>query len=153
MQLQADFQAAFHELIAPSIFSGEVAGALTRAERQKLIPVGDARALLGRVMRTPPVMHPFEPLLDRAVDISSQTRSGLYDCLYVALAEREGCELVTDDQKAHCKLEAAFPIPCVAGVALTGPEPPALSAGAWPLNEPWLGSFTSSGHPRRVLTA
>jgi predicted nucleic acid-binding protein len=109
LQLRADFQNAVHELIAPSVFSGEVASALTKAERQKLIPVGDARPLLGRVMRTPPIMHPYEPLLDRAVDISSQTRSGLYDCLYVALAEREGCELVTDDQKLVANLKPHFP--------------------------------------------
>ena len=109
LQLRADFQNAVHELIAPSVFSGEVASALTKAERQKLIPVGDARPLLGSVMRTPPVMHPYEPLLDRAVDISSQTRSGLYDCLYVALAEREGCELVTDDQKLIANLKPHFP--------------------------------------------
>jgi len=109
LQLRADFQNAVHELIAPSVFSGEVASALTKAERQKLIPVGDARPLLGRVMRTPPVMHPYEPLLDRAVDISSKTRSGLYDCLYVALAEREGCELVTDDQKLIANLKPHFP--------------------------------------------
>jgi predicted nucleic acid-binding protein len=32
-----------------------------------------------------------------AVDISSHTRSAFCDCLYVALAEREGCELVTAD--------------------------------------------------------
>ena len=51
-QLRADFQNAVHELIAPSVFSGEVASALTKAERQKLIPVGDARPLLGRVMWT-----------------------------------------------------------------------------------------------------
>ena len=76
VQLRADFQAAVHELIAPSIFSGEVASALTKAERQKLIPVGDARPLLGQVMLTPPAMHPYEPLLVRAVDISSQTASG-----------------------------------------------------------------------------
>jgi predicted nucleic acid-binding protein len=75
LQLQADFQNAIHELIAPSIFSGEVASALTKAERQKIISVGDARPLPGRVMRTPLVMHPYEALLDRAVDISSQTRS------------------------------------------------------------------------------
>jgi predicted nucleic acid-binding protein len=43
------------------------------------------------------------------VDISSQTRSGLYDCLYVALAEREGCELVTDDQKLIANLKPLFP--------------------------------------------
>lgn len=109
LQLQADFQNAVHELIAPSIFPGEVASALTKAERQKLIPIGDARPLLGRIMRTPPVTHPYEPLLGRAVDISSQTRSGLYDCLYVALAEREGCELVTDDQKLIANLKPLFP--------------------------------------------
>ena len=109
LQLRADFQNSVHELIAPSIFSGEVASALTKAERQKLIAVGDARPLPGRVVRTPPVMHPYEPLLDRAVDISSQTRSGLYDCFYAALAEREGCELVTDDQKLIANLRAHFP--------------------------------------------
>jgi predicted nucleic acid-binding protein len=109
LQLQTDFQNAVHELIAPSVFSGEVASALTKAERQKLIPVGNARPLLGRSMRTPPVMHPYEPLVDRAVDISSLTRSGLYDCLYVALAEREGCELVTDDQRLIANLKPHFP--------------------------------------------
>lgn len=109
LQLRADFQHAVHELIAPSVFSGEVASALTKAERQKLIPVGDARPLLGQIMRTPPTLHPYEPLLDRAVDISSQTRSALYDCLYVALAAREGCQLVTDDQKLIANLKPHFP--------------------------------------------
>jgi len=108
LQMRGDFQNAIHELIAPSIFAGEVASALTKAERQKLIPVGDARPLLGRVMRTPPVMRPYEPLLDRAVDLSSRTRSGLYDCLYAALAEREGCELLTDDQKLIANLTLHF---------------------------------------------
>lgn len=109
LQLRADFQNAIHELLAPSVFPGEIASALTKAERQKLIPIGDARPLLGRVMRTPPAMPPYEPLLARAVDISSQTRGGLYDCLYVALAEREGCERVTDDQKLVANLTPHFP--------------------------------------------
>ena len=109
LQLRTDFENAVHELIAPTVFSGEIASALTKAERQKLIPLGDARPLLGRIMRTPPVMYAYEPLLDRAVDISSQVRSGLYDCLYVALAEREGCELVTDDQKLITNLKPHFP--------------------------------------------
>ena len=109
LQLRAGFQNALHELIGPSIFPGEVASALRKVERQKLIAVGDARPLLGRVMRTPPVLYAYEPLLDRAVDISSQTRSGLYDCLYVALAERDGCELVTDDQKLITNLTPHFP--------------------------------------------
>jgi predicted nucleic acid-binding protein len=37
--------------------------------------------------------------MDRALDISIQNRYNLHDCLYVALAKREGCELVTADRK------------------------------------------------------
>jgi predicted nucleic acid-binding protein len=48
-------------------------------------------------------------LLLRAVAISSATRQGVYDCVYVALAEREDCELVTADDKLAKKLQPAFP--------------------------------------------
>jgi predicted nucleic acid-binding protein len=34
LKLRADFQNAIHELIAPSVFPGEVASALTKAETQ-----------------------------------------------------------------------------------------------------------------------
>jgi len=37
------------------------------------------------------------------------TRAGLNDCLYVVLAEREGCELVTDDQKLLNSLGSQYP--------------------------------------------
>ena len=36
-------------------------------------------------------------------------RVGVYDCLYVALAEREGCELVTADAKLLTSLGVTFP--------------------------------------------
>ena len=52
-----------------------------------------------KVMNSPRVLIPHAPLIGRAIAISSWTRSGYYDCLYVALAEREGCELVTSDQR------------------------------------------------------
>jgi predicted nucleic acid-binding protein len=82
---------------------------LTKAERQKLIPAGGARMLIQDVLSTPPVLHAADPLLYRAVDISSQTRSAYYDCLYVALAEREGCELVTADDRLTRNLQLQFP--------------------------------------------
>jgi predicted nucleic acid-binding protein len=37
------------------------------------------------------------PLLPRAYELSSQLRIGVYDCLYLALAEHENCDLVTGD--------------------------------------------------------
>jgi len=33
----------------------------------------------------------------------------VYDCLYVALAEREGCEFVTADDRLVRNLQARFP--------------------------------------------
>jgi predicted nucleic acid-binding protein len=40
---------------------------------------------------------------------SSQARHGFYDCLYVALAEQEGCKLLTADAKLMANLQGAFP--------------------------------------------
>ena len=87
----------------------EVAGALTKAERQKDIVVGQAAPLFAKVMNSPPVLIAHVPLTARAIDISSQTRSGYYDCLYVALAEREGCQLITADQRSANNLAPHFP--------------------------------------------
>src|SRR5947199_5117219 len=95
LRLRGDYQQQIHQLIAPAHFPHEIASALTKAERQKLIPVGDARPLIRDILTTQPAFYPVDPLFYRAVDLSSRTRSSFYDCLYVSLAEREGCELVT----------------------------------------------------------
>jgi predicted nucleic acid-binding protein len=108
LRLRADYQRAFHDLIAPTVFPAEAASALTKSERQKVISMGRALPLLDDILSTLPQLVPYEPLLRRATDISSQTRAGLYDCLYVALAEREGCQLVTADQRAVNSLSPHF---------------------------------------------
>jgi predicted nucleic acid-binding protein len=109
LRLRDDHRAKIHQLIAPAHFPHEIASGLTKAERQKLIPVGDARKLVEDVLRAAPVLHATGPLFYRAVDISSQSRSGYYDCLYVALAEREGCELLTADERLRNSLGQQFP--------------------------------------------
>jgi predicted nucleic acid-binding protein len=89
-QLRDEYKQKIHQLIAPSIFSGEIASALTKAERQKLIAVGDSRIHFTNLMAWAPASSAFEPLTYRAIDLSSRMRCGFYDCLYIALAEREG---------------------------------------------------------------
>ena len=95
--LRDDFRNHIHELIAPDIFPVEVAHALTRAERRGLIKPREADPKLADVLVTAPDLHSHLPLLRRAVEISSQWRIGVYDCLYIALAEREQCQIVTAD--------------------------------------------------------
>jgi predicted nucleic acid-binding protein len=98
-----------HQLLSTDFYPMEVANALTRAERKGIIAIGDADPLLLRILQTPPTLYDSMPVLRRAVAISSSTRQGLYDCLYVALAEREGCELVTSDDKLVKNLQPQFP--------------------------------------------
>jgi predicted nucleic acid-binding protein len=107
--LRQEFLQNLHEFLAPDIFLVESAHALARAERKKIILKGEAAALLAKIITTPPDFHPHSQLLARALDIASGMRCGVYDCLYVALAEREACELVTADQKMIAKLQKDFP--------------------------------------------
>jgi predicted nucleic acid-binding protein len=109
LRLRADFQAALHELIAPDVFPVEVGHALTKAERRKIISVGLASNYATEVFRTGPQLHSYLPMLGRAISIASASRIAVYDCLYVALAEREGCELVTADDRLIRNLGQQFP--------------------------------------------
>jgi predicted nucleic acid-binding protein len=108
-QLRDDYEKQLHELIVPDVFPVEVSHALVRAERKKIIPVGQAAALLADVMNSAPALSSYLPLLSRATDVASRMRCGVYDCLYVALAEKEGCELVTADDKLVKNLKKTFP--------------------------------------------
>ena len=107
--LRDEYSRAIHELLAPDVFSVEIAHALTRAERQKRITAGEAIILWSDVLTTPPQLIRHRPLLPRAIAISSAARIGVYDCLYVALAERENCEFVTADDKLIKNLQGQFP--------------------------------------------
>jgi predicted nucleic acid-binding protein len=123
LRLRDDFQKAVHGLIAPDVFTAELAHALTRAERQGRLTAGEALALWTDVMTTPPQFFPSTALTPRAIEISSQLRVGIYDCLYVALAEREMCDLATADDKLIRNLQPhfAFLVPLA---SLPGSVPP-----------------------------
>ena len=88
-----------YEVIVPDVFPSEIAHALTKAERKKVIPVGAAFAHVYDILLNVQTLVPYLPLLPRAIGISSQTRVAITDCIFVALAEREECDLVTADEK------------------------------------------------------
>jgi predicted nucleic acid-binding protein len=107
--LRDEYQQVVHELLAPDVFPVEVAHALSRAERQKRITPAEGAQLLRDVLMAAPRLHSYLPLLSRAYAISSPARIGVYGCLYVALAERRGCELITADDKLVKNLQPQFP--------------------------------------------
>jgi predicted nucleic acid-binding protein len=108
-KVRDEFRQGLHELIAPDVFPVEIAHSLTRAERQGRINPPGASIHLAEVLVTSPQLHPYMPLLSQAVTISSQARIGVYDCLYVALAQREGCEFLTADDRLIRVLRPSYP--------------------------------------------
>jgi predicted nucleic acid-binding protein len=109
IRLIADFKNGVHELLAPDVFPIEIGHALTRAERQRRIAPPDGWRFWQAIMTDAPDFQASLPLMQRAFELSSKMRIGLYDCLYVALAEEQGCELVTGDGRLIQALPG-FPI-------------------------------------------
>lgn len=109
IQILEDFALLQHELIAPDVFPYELAHALTRAERQQRIVPGEALIHWATIMSSPPHLIHDHTLIGRGIEIASRFQIGVYDCVYVALAEREDCELVTADAKLVLALGKQFP--------------------------------------------
>jgi len=109
VRLRNEFRQGIHELIAPDVFVTEVAHGLTKAERRGTLPFGMAERRTLSVIKTLPALYPTLPLIRRAVQIASSARIAVYDCLYVALAEREGCDLVTADDRLINAIGSKFP--------------------------------------------
>lgn len=107
IRLLDEFRQGIHELLAPDIFPIETLNGIAKAERQKRIRKG--YQLWEGIMVDCPILHPHAPLLPRAYAISDQTKSAVYDCTYVAMAELEGCELVTADDRLVKNLQPTFP--------------------------------------------
>jgi predicted nucleic acid-binding protein len=107
--LRDDFRNGAIQLHSPDFFPLEVLHALTKAERQQRINPTEASTLWLDIMTTCPVLIPYLPLASRACAIATKARIAVYDCLYVALAEQEKCELATADDRLVNNLQVQFP--------------------------------------------
>ena len=105
LRLRDEYSNGLHELLAPDIFPSEIANGLASAERQKRIRTGESAIFLNDILSAAPALHHSSPLLIRAMEIAISTKQAVYDCIYLALAETEGCELVTADDQLSVKTE------------------------------------------------
>ena len=87
------------DFIAPSLIVAEIGSALwKRAVRQDMSTRDAVRALQSAVRLLTQLVPPTE-LAARATEIAVDLRHPIYDCFYLALAERERCALITADAK------------------------------------------------------
>ena len=78
-------------------------------ERSGKIKPGDADIFFRQFLSELPPLVAAVPLLPRALEIAKRFQQTVYDCPYVALAEREAYELVTADDKLVKAVQPALP--------------------------------------------
>lgn len=94
-------------LIAPDWLLVEAASAMWRkVKRSELLSV-HAERNLRELPSFFEQLHPSRELVEEAFGWSFRLRHSVYDCLYLALALREECGVVTADEKFHRALLAA----------------------------------------------
>jgi len=108
-QLFLNARLGIDEFIAPEFFLAECGHALFRAERKKLIAPGEARQLLEALSADLPTLVRTVDLVSRAGGLCQYLRKSFYDCLYMALAEREQIQFITADTKLVKAAQPDYP--------------------------------------------
>lgn len=86
-------------LIAPEFILAELASALRKYVKSGEVAADAAEAILQKSPLAFEALFPLEPLTIRAFKLAIAINHPIYDCYYLALAEREAAALVTADLK------------------------------------------------------
>ncbi len=102
------------EPVAPAFIQIEVADALWKYVRAGQVDLEDAvegAAVLVKLMN----LYPDEDLLASAQRLAARLSHSVYDCLYLSLAQRLSCPLVTADRRlAEGAGELGIPVTLIA---------------------------------------
>src|SRR5438046_1396511 len=107
-ELLVDWEYQVVEVSVPNHFQSEVISAFLRAYRRDRITADEAREAIRDLLALPFVLCDVAAVADRAFVIAQQHQQRVYDCLYVALAERDGSELWTGDERLYNALHSQY---------------------------------------------
>jgi len=107
--LLGDWEQQAVDVLVPNHFPSEVVSAFLRAARRGRLTTDEAREAIRDLLALPFVLCDVTALADRAFTIAHQHQQRAYDCLYVALAERDGSELWTGDERLYNALHTQHP--------------------------------------------
>lgn len=95
-----------NDILAPDLLLVEVANALWKKTTAGEVTPRDADEAFDLVTRSGIHLHSTVPLLPRAMQMARRLVHPVYDCVYLALAEREHAAVVTADQRLLRRLSA-----------------------------------------------
>lgn len=93
-----------NRLVVPDLVRAEVGNVMWKRWRRDEIPAEAVVEVLRDLGRLPLEIESSGPLMEVAWDVARRFGRSFYDSLYVALAERADCTLVTADRKLYNSL-------------------------------------------------
>ena len=88
-------------LLAPDLIWAEFGSTLRKKVRLKEVTLQEAEGILKDFMRFPLQTYSTKLLLNSAWQLANESGTTLYDSLYLALANNQGCSLVTADKRFY----------------------------------------------------
>jgi predicted nucleic acid-binding protein len=95
------------QLLAPDLITAECANALWKMVRRAEITFEEALMAARILERAEIDLRPMRDLLAAATRLAVALDHPAYDCIYLALAEIEGCPFVTADERLVRRLAAS----------------------------------------------
>ena len=109
LRLQENYQDEEIDLVAPYLVIAEVANVLWKRERRGDLNASAARRCLEQFLRDAPILWDSVTVSRSALGLALAHQRPVYDCLYLALALDQRCDLVTADEKFFHSMSPAFP--------------------------------------------
>ncbi|KQT33610.1 hypothetical protein ASG29_06215 [Sphingomonas sp. Leaf412] len=94
------------DILAPSLVTLEVAGALSKKVRYYGLPIDTALTAMGALPEFISEYVPTDTLIERSLRLSVHLSHAIQDCVYLALAIERNCILATSDLKFAGKVRA-----------------------------------------------
>jgi predicted nucleic acid-binding protein len=110
LQIARGYNEGQYEIFIPDVFWAEIANFLWKAARSSRCTPAEARTTLEIIFDYSFQSTSSISLLPGAFDIATLYDRAVYDCLYVALAQKIGGELITADEKLANALAAHYPV-------------------------------------------
>ena len=97
------------QLLAPEILPAEIANALWKRTERGDLDTATAVGLFHEFRKLEFKFCEVPELIGSALSMALRHHHPVYDCLYVALARKEGCDLVTADERLYKAFARDFP--------------------------------------------
>lgn len=97
--LLEDFVEGKIELIAPTLFPYEILSAVNVAINRKRIGEAAGYRAINYIISLGIELRSFDDLIEPTFQMARHYRLSSYDCAYMALAEKEKCDLLTGDSR------------------------------------------------------